>query len=49
MAIDEAKLQEILGKMLGEVGAAMGIGLVILGDKFGMYKALAANGPLTSA
>jgi SAM-dependent methyltransferase len=49
MAINEAKLQELLGKMLGEVGAAMGIGLVLLGDKFGMYKALAANGPLTSA
>jgi hypothetical protein len=35
--------------MLGEVGAAMGIGLVLLGDKFGLYKALAASGPLSSA
>jgi len=35
--------------MLGEVGAAMGIGLVFLGDKLGLYKALAAAGPLTSA
>ena len=42
MAIDEAKLQQLLGKMLGEVGAAMGIGLVLLGDKFGLYKALGA-------
>jgi hypothetical protein len=49
MAIDEAKLQQLLGKMFGEVGAAMGIGLVLLGDKFGLYKALASNGPLTSA
>jgi len=49
MAIDEEKLQQLLGKMLGEAGAAMGIGLVLLGDKFGLYKALAANGPLTSA
>jgi hypothetical protein len=49
MAIDEAKLQQLLGKMLGEVGAAMGIGLVLLGDKFGLYKALAASGPLSSA
>ncbi len=49
MAIDEAKLQQLLGKMLGEVGAAMGIGLVLLGDKFGLYRALEANGPLTSA
>jgi SAM-dependent methyltransferase len=35
--------------MLVEAGAAMGIGLVLLGDKFGLYKALEANGPLTSA
>ena len=49
MAIDEAKLQQFLGKMLGEAGAAMSIGLVLLGDKCGLYKALAAGGPLTSA
>ncbi len=38
MPVDEAKLQQLLGKMLGEVGAAMGIGLVVLGDKLGLYK-----------
>ena len=48
MAVDGNKLQELLGKMLGDVGAAMGAALVLLGDKFGLYKALAA-GPLTSA
>jgi SAM-dependent methyltransferase len=48
MAIDEDKLQQLLGRMLGEVGAAMAIGLVMLGDKFGLYKALAAHGPMTS-
>jgi SAM-dependent methyltransferase len=49
MTIDEAKLQQLLGKMLGEAGAALGIGLVLLGDKLGLYKALAASGPLTAA
>ncbi len=49
MAIDENKLQELLGRMLGDVGAAMGAALVLLGDKFGLYKALAAAGPLTAA
>jgi hypothetical protein len=49
MAIDEAKLQQLLGKMFGEVGAAMGLGLVLLGDRLGLYKALASSGPLTSA
>src|SRR5271168_1291776 len=48
MAIDANKLQDLMGKMLGDVGAAMGTALVMLGDKFGFYKTLAA-GPLTSA
>ncbi|MGZ6252605.1 MAG: class I SAM-dependent methyltransferase [Candidatus Binataceae bacterium] len=49
MAVDETKLQELMGKLLGDAGAAMGIGLVLLGDKFGLYKTLAAAGPLTPA
>jgi len=49
MAIDASKLQELIGKMLGDVGAAMGTALVLLGDKFGLYKTLAAAGPLTPA
>ncbi len=49
MAVDEKNLQNLIGKMLGDVGAAMGVALVLLGDKFGLYKALAAYGPLTSA
>ena len=44
MAIDGNKLQELIGKMLGDVGAAMGASLVLLGDKFGFYKTLAAAG-----
>jgi SAM-dependent methyltransferase len=49
MAVDETKLQELIGKLLGDAGTAMGIGLVLLGDKFGLYKTLAAAGPLTPA
>src|SRR5277367_2092764 len=49
MAIDENKLQDLIGRMLGDVGAAMGTALVLLGDKFGFYKALAAAGPMTPA
>jgi hypothetical protein len=48
MAVDETKLRQLLGKMLGEVGA-MSIGLVLLGDKYGLYKMLAAAGPLSPA
>ena len=49
MAIDGNKLQELIGKMFGDVGAAMGSALVLLGDKFGFYKTLAAAGPMTPA
>ena len=49
MAVDGNKLEELIGRMLGDVAAAMGTGLVLIGDKFGFYKALAAAGPLTSA
>ena len=49
MAIDGNKLQQLMDKMFGDVGAAMGSALVLLGDKFGLYKMLAAEGPLTAA
>jgi SAM-dependent methyltransferase len=49
MPLDEQKLQELVGKMLGDVAAAMGASLVLLGDKLGLYKRLASDGPLTSA
>jgi len=48
MAIDETKLHELLSKMVGDMGAAAVAPLVILGDKLGLYKALAADGPLTT-
>ncbi len=48
MAIDEAKLNELLGKMVGDMGAAAVAPLVILGDKLGLYRALAEQGPLTT-
>ncbi len=49
MAIDDNKLQELMGRMFGDVGAAMGSALVLLGDKFGFYKTLAAEGPMNPA
>ena len=42
MAIDETKLQEFLGKAVGDLGAAMSATLVLVGDRLGLYKALAA-------
>src|SRR5207244_1550863 len=47
MAVDEAKLNEFMGKAVGDLGAAMSAVLVVIGDKLGLYKALAEAGPST--
>ena len=47
--IDEAKLHEFVMKAVGEMGAAMNAALIVIGDKLGLYKAMAGAGPMTSA
>jgi ubiquinone/menaquinone biosynthesis C-methylase UbiE len=42
-------LEAFMGKMVGDLGAAMSAALVIIGDKLGLYKALAQAGSATSA
>jgi 2-polyprenyl-3-methyl-5-hydroxy-6-metoxy-1,4-benzoquinol methylase len=49
MALDEAKLNQFLGQAVGEMGAAMNAALVIIGDKLGLYKAMAGAGALSPA
>jgi SAM-dependent methyltransferase len=49
MAIDETKLNEFMGRVVGDLGAAMSAALVVLGDRLGLYKAMAAAGPVTPA
>lgn len=49
MAIDEAKLNEFVHKAVSDVGATMSSILVVIGDRLGMWKAMAAAGPLTAA
>ena len=46
--INEDKLNALLGKMVGDLGAAVNGALVIVGDKLGLYKALQKEGPLNS-
>ncbi|MGA7118724.1 MAG: class I SAM-dependent methyltransferase [Polyangiaceae bacterium] len=48
MSVDEKKLTDFLGKVVGDVGAAMSAALVVIGDKLGLYKAMAEGGPMTS-
>jgi len=47
--INEAKLHEFVMKAVGEMGAAMNVALILIGDKLGLYKAMAGAGPRTSA
>ena len=49
MAINTEKLHEFLGKAIVDFGATFNAALVRIGDKLGLYKALAAGGPQTPA
>ncbi len=46
-AIDQNRLEEFLGKAVGDIGAAMSAALVLVGDRLGLYKALGVT-PMTS-
>jgi SAM-dependent methyltransferase len=46
MAIDERQLNELLGKAVGDLGGAISALLVYIGDKLGLYRELAARGPM---
>lgn len=41
MAVDNDKLMEFLHKFVGDLGATMAAGGIVLGDRLGLYKALA--------
>ncbi|WP_309624204.1 class I SAM-dependent methyltransferase [Methylibium sp.] len=47
MAIDMDKLNAFMGRFVGDIGAAMHAGTVLLGDQLGLYKALAV-GPMSA-
>ena len=48
MAINPDKLNEFLGRALSDFGATFNAALIGIGDKLGLYKALASGGPQTS-
>lgn len=47
-ALDVNKLNEFIGRFVADLGAAVHTGMVVIGEKLGLYKAL-AGGPLSSA
>jgi SAM-dependent methyltransferase len=48
MQIDEKKLNELLGKAIVDFGATWQAPLIVLGDRLGLFKAMAGQEPMTS-
>lgn len=48
MTMDQGRLNELLGKVVADLSAGYGGVMVSLGDKLGLYKAMAGAGPLSS-
>lgn len=48
MSINEENLHQLLGKFVTDFGATLHAGMVVIGEQLGLYKALAANGAMTS-
>jgi len=46
--IDEAKLEAFMGQAVTDMGAIISAPLFVIGEKLGLYKAMAGAGPLTS-
>ena len=46
--IDEAKLEAFMGQAVTDMGAIISAPLMLIGEKLGLYKAMAGAGPLTS-
>lgn len=46
--LNPTKLHDFVMKAVGEMGAAMNAALIVIGDKLGLYKAMAGAGPVTS-
>jgi len=47
MAVDQDKLMAFLGQFVGDLGATIAAGSVVIGDRLGLYRAL-ASGPATA-
>jgi SAM-dependent methyltransferase len=46
--VDEAKLNQFIGQILGDLGGALSVPMVRMGDRLGLYKALHEDGPMTA-
>jgi 2-polyprenyl-3-methyl-5-hydroxy-6-metoxy-1,4-benzoquinol methylase len=48
MSVNEAKMNELVGRFLDDFGATFHAAMVVIGDKLGLYKTLAGAGPMSS-
>lgn len=48
MAVDHDRLDELMGRVIDELGAAMGVGMMLIGERAGLWAGLAGAGPLSS-
>ena len=48
-AIDESRLEQFMGRVVGDMSAQISAPLTLLGGRLGLYKAMAHAGPLTAA
>ena len=46
---DPQKLDALVGRLVGDVGACVTGSLIVLGDQLGLYKAMADGEPVTAA
>lgn len=46
--IDEGRLNDLVGRVLGDLGGAVSVPLVRMGDTLGLYRTLRETGPATS-
>lgn len=45
--VDEGRLQELAGKVVGDIAGAMGVFMAYIGDQSGVYRAMREAGPMT--
>jgi len=48
-SIDQAKLDEFMGRFVGDLGAAVSAALVVIGDRLGLYRAMADGEPVSAS
>ena len=49
IALDEERLEAFIGRVVDEIGAALNVPLTVIGDRLGLYRAMADSAPVTSA